>query len=71
VYGFPKADRDNISEKELKRFKIDAKNQFSLTDEQIEVRLRTRTFIEITEEDVHRVAMKRTKGSTINKLSVG
>jgi hypothetical protein len=57
---------DNISEKDLKRFKLDAKDQFLLTDEQIETRLRNGTFIEITEEDVHRVAMMQTKGSTIN-----
>jgi len=41
----------------LKAFKKDAKNQFLLTDEQIEVRLRNGTFIEIIEEEVHRVAM--------------
>ena len=35
VYGFPKADRDNIDEKELKAFKADAKEDFSLTDAQI------------------------------------
>ena len=50
-YGFSKNDRDNISEKELKRFKIDAKDQFLLTDEQIEVRLRNGTLIEITKEE--------------------
>jgi hypothetical protein len=51
VYGFSKSDIDNISEKDLKKFKLDAKDQFLLTDEQIEVRLRNGTFIEITEED--------------------
>jgi hypothetical protein len=51
VYGFPKSDRDNINEKELKRFKLDAKKQFSFTEEQIEARLRNRIFIEITEEE--------------------
>jgi hypothetical protein len=50
-YGFSKNDRGNISEKELKGFKRDAKNQFLLTDEQIEVRLRNGTFIEIIEEE--------------------
>ena len=48
-YGFSKNDRGNISRKELKAFKKDAKNQFLLTDEQIEVRLRNGTFIEIIE----------------------
>jgi hypothetical protein len=51
VYSFLKSDRDNINEKELKLFKRNARNLFLLTDKQIEVRLRNRTFIEITEED--------------------
>ena len=50
-YGFSKNDRGNISRKELKRFKEDAKLQFSFTEEQIEDRLRNGIFIEITEED--------------------
>jgi hypothetical protein len=66
VYGFSKSDVDNISRKDLKRFKEDAKLQFSFTEEQIEARLKNGIFIEITEDDVHRVAMMRTKGSTIN-----
>jgi len=66
-YGFSKNDRGNISGKELKRFKEDAKIRLSLTDEEIEARLRNGIFIEIIEEEeVHRVAMKRTEGSTIN-----
>jgi hypothetical protein len=51
AYGFSKNDMDNISGKDLKRFKVDAKERFSLTDEQIEERLRNGIFIEITEED--------------------
>ena len=50
-YGFSKNDKGNISRKDLKRFKEDAKVQFSLTDGQIEIRLRNGTFIEITEEE--------------------
>jgi len=50
-YGFSKNDQGNISRKELKRFKEDAKIQFSFTEEQIEARLRNGIFIEITEED--------------------
>jgi hypothetical protein len=50
-YGFSKNDKGNISRKELKRFKEDAKKQLSFTDEQIEVRLRNGTFIEIIEEE--------------------
>jgi hypothetical protein len=51
VYGFSKSDMDNISEKELKRFKLDAKKRFLLTDEQVEAYMKNRIFIEITEEE--------------------
>jgi len=47
VYGFAKSDKDNISNKELQAFKTDAKDQFALTDEQIEIRKRNGTLIEI------------------------
>jgi len=50
-YGFSKNDRGNISRKELKRFKEDAKDRLSFTDEEIEAYLRNGTFIEIIEED--------------------
>ena len=50
-YGFSKNDKGNISEKELKAFKKDAKFRLSLTDEEIEARLRDGTLIEIIEED--------------------
>jgi hypothetical protein len=43
VYGFAKSDRDNIDERELRAFKIDAKDQFALTDEQIKARLKNGT----------------------------
>ena len=39
-YGFSKNDKGNISRKELKRFKEDAKDRLSFTDEQIEAYLR-------------------------------
>jgi hypothetical protein len=51
VYGFPKSDRDNINEEELKSFKDDAKEDFELTDAEINEWLNRRTLIEITEED--------------------
>jgi hypothetical protein len=51
VYGFPKSDRDNINEEELRSFKDDAKEDFKLTDAEINVWLNRRTLIEITEED--------------------
>ena len=47
VYGFTKSDRDNIDEKELRAFKIDARDQFDLTEEQIRVRLKNGTLIEV------------------------
>ena len=47
VYGFAKSDRDNIGQGELRGFKGDAKDDFSLTDEQIRDRIRKGTFIEI------------------------
>ena len=49
-YGFSKNDKGNISRKELKRFKEDAKYRLSLTDEEIEDRLRNGIFIEIKED---------------------
>lgn len=47
AYGFSKNDQANISQKELRAFKARAKDFFLLTDEQIEVRLKDGTFIEI------------------------
>jgi len=47
VYGFAKADRGNINEKELRDYKKDAKVDLSMTGEQIRDRLRKRTLIEI------------------------
>lgn len=51
VYCFPKSERSNISEKELRAFKKDAKTMFLVTDEQIEIYLRNGDLIEITKED--------------------
>ena len=56
-YGFSKNDKGNISRKELKAFKKDAKKDFELTDAEIKAWLDRGTLIEITEEGVHRVAM--------------
>ena len=49
-YGFSKNDKGNISRKELKAFKEDAKFRLSLTDEEIGARLKDGTLIEIIEE---------------------
>ena len=47
VYGFPKSRMDNIGQDESKAFKIQAKERFSLTDEQIDAWLKNRSLIEI------------------------
>jgi hypothetical protein len=51
TYGFPKSDRDNIDQGELNAFKKRAKTVFSLTDEQIENRIKKGTLIEILQGD--------------------
>ena len=47
VYGFAKSDKKNLDKGELRGFKIDAKTDLSLTDGQINDRLRKGTLIEI------------------------
>ena len=47
VYCFPKSERSNISDKELRAHKLDAKKRFLLTDEQINARIKEGIFIEI------------------------
>ena len=47
VYAFPKAKRGNIDERELRKFRKNAKNNLSLTDEEISYYLRKRTWIEV------------------------
>jgi hypothetical protein len=47
VYSFAKSDRGNIDQGELQAFKKDAKDQLSLTDEQIEKWLKNKTLIEV------------------------
>jgi len=47
VYGFEKSDKANISKKEKKYFKETAKEYFSLTDEQINKRVKLGKLIEI------------------------
>lgn len=50
VYCFAKSDRDNISEKELRKLRKQAKSLFSMSDAQIEAALEEGTLIEIREE---------------------
>jgi hypothetical protein len=47
VYGFAKFVRGNIGQSELRAFKNDAKDQFALTDVQIDAGLKERILIEI------------------------
>jgi hypothetical protein len=47
VYGFAKSNRGNIGQGELKVFKNRSKDAFSLTEKQIDDRLRKGTLIEI------------------------
>ena len=47
IYGFAKSDKDNIDQRVLRIFKDDAKDDFSLTDEQIRERIKKGTLIEI------------------------
>ena len=40
IYGFAKSERDNIDQGELRGFKLDAKYQLALTDEQLDAWLK-------------------------------
>ena len=55
IYGFAKSDRGNVDTGELRAFKVGAKINFSLTDEQIKDRLQKRTLIEVFYEDGHEI----------------
>jgi hypothetical protein len=46
-YAYPKSNRDNISEKELKKFKFTAKLRLALTDKQIETQVNSGKLTEI------------------------
>jgi hypothetical protein len=46
-YGFPKSERDNIKDNELKAFKKEAKYKQDLNDEQIDAMLKNGTLLEI------------------------
>ena len=55
VYGFTKSDRDSIDEGELRAFKIDAKEDFALTEGQIEAWLKRGTLVEVLKEAVNEI----------------
>jgi hypothetical protein len=50
AYGFAKSDRGNIDKGELQIFKDRAKDVFSLSDGQIENRIRRGTLVEVPKE---------------------
>ena len=47
MYGFAKSDMANISGKDLRKFKDEAKDKFLLTDKHIEAMLKMGTLKEI------------------------
>jgi len=47
VYGFAKSDKANINHEELRIFKKRSKDAFSMTETQIDSRLRNGTLVEI------------------------
>jgi hypothetical protein len=51
VYGFPKSKMDNIEDNDLRYYRKQAKERFSLTDEQINEWLKNHTLIEIVQEE--------------------
>ena len=51
VYGFSKSRQDNIDEGELRAFKIDARENFALTEAQINAWIKRGTLIEVPMED--------------------
>jgi hypothetical protein len=50
AYGFSKSGMDNISEKQLRNFKLAAKTIFKYSDKEIDERVGNGLFIEILEE---------------------
>jgi hypothetical protein len=46
-YGYPKSNRDNITDKELRVFKYLSKKYLAMTDEQLALAIRFGEFIEI------------------------
>ncbi|MCL2230933.1 MAG: type II toxin-antitoxin system RelE/ParE family toxin [Treponema sp.] len=50
-YAFPKSERDNIGDKELKGYKESAKDDLTMTDNEINQWLKTKTLLEIRQEE--------------------
>jgi hypothetical protein len=55
TYCFPKSKRDNIEDDELRLYKKQAKENFALTEEQINQWLRAQTLIEIEQEEKNEI----------------
>ncbi len=51
VYCFPNSKKDNIEDDDLRYYKKQAKERFSLTDEQINEWLKNHSLIEIVQEE--------------------
>jgi len=47
IYGYTKSNRSNISEKELRSFKLASKKYFMMTDEHIDIAVKNDELIEI------------------------
>jgi len=47
VYGFAKSEKGNIDRGELQGFKVRSKDAFSMTEEQINYRLKNGTLVEV------------------------
>ena len=51
LFGFPKSEKDNISDKELRFFKGKAKDNLSFTEEQINLLVKSKILLEILQGD--------------------
>ena len=51
AYCFPKSEKANINDKELRAFKIDAKKHLAFTDEELNLSVKNGILIEIFKEN--------------------
>ena len=63
TYAFAKSDRGNIDRGELRVFKERAKDAFSLTDRQIEDRIKQGTLIEVFQGAGHEIQKRNLQGN--------
>jgi len=55
AYAFPKSERSNIEDDELKGYKKQSKENLSLTEEQIRLMLKNKDLIEILQEEENEI----------------